>query len=145
MTDGDWYDDVVLPALLVAARSTYRTAIRKGLADAGFNDLPRRGGAVVGGIVRNGPAKFEDLRRGLLASDAFVAHLLDTLEDRGYVEQHNSGDDVEITVTDRGRAAAAATRAAIERVDAALAERVGADAVADARRVLGAIADLDPS
>jgi hypothetical protein len=46
--------EIVLPALLRAARGTYGAAIRDALAEAGCEDLPRNGSFVVGAISRTG-------------------------------------------------------------------------------------------
>ena len=48
-----------------------------------------------------------------------------------------------ISLTERGSDVAAVVRHAVEHVDAALAASLGADGVADLRRVLGGFVDLD--
>src|SRR6266566_8566963 len=48
-------DEVVIPALLRAARGTYAQAIRVRLAAAGFDDMPRNGPYVLGGMARLSP------------------------------------------------------------------------------------------
>ena len=65
---------------------------------------------------------------------------------RGYVERRPDDGDrrrMIITLTPRGEAAAAASHAAVDRVDALLAADVGPADIATVRRVLGRLADLD--
>jgi hypothetical protein len=50
----DMNDEIVIPALLRAARDTYGYAIREELAIGGFDDMPRNGSYVLGGIVNHG-------------------------------------------------------------------------------------------
>jgi hypothetical protein len=57
--------DVVVPALLRAARSCYGNAIRSSLALAGFEDVPRNGAYVLGGM-----AAAEAIRSAVTAVDA---------------------------------------------------------------------------
>ena len=52
--DAHWYDEVAIPALLRAARTTYGSAIREAMSEAGCDDVPRTGAFVIGGIARNG-------------------------------------------------------------------------------------------
>ena len=140
-----WYDEVVTPALVGSARRTYTLAMRRALLDAGFDDMPRRGMSVVGGIANNGDAPQEEFGRFLGVSKQAASQLVDVLVTRGYVER--SGDPADrrriiLSLTDRGRAAAAASAAAVARVDAAVARRCSAEDRAAARRVLGAMADI---
>ncbi|HVB94762.1 MAG TPA: MarR family transcriptional regulator [Acidimicrobiales bacterium] len=145
MSDGPpWDQDVVLPPLLGAARRTYTTAIRSALIDAGFDDVPRSGGAVLGRIARSG-RNLGDVAGELAVSKQAASQLIDTLVTRDYVERAPDPDDrrrVTVGLTDRGRAAAAVIRQAIERVDAALATRVGADDLARTRAVLRTIVEM---
>ena len=140
-----WYDEVVTPALVGSAHRTYRLAIRRALLDGGFDDLPRRGISVVGGIANNGDAPQEEFGRYLGVSKQAASQLVDALVTRGYVERATDPTDrrrVNLTLTDRGRAAAVASAAAVAKVDAAVARRCSADDRAAARRVLGAMADI---
>src|SRR6195952_4705813 len=82
-----WYDEVVMPALLESARTTYGMAIRRSLLDAGFDDVPRRGMGLVGGIARNGPAAQQDLTRFLTTSKQAASQLVDALVTRGYLDR----------------------------------------------------------
>jgi hypothetical protein len=139
--DHAWYDDIVMPALLETARRTYGAAIRRALHDAGFDDIPRRGMWIIGGIARNGPLDRTSWRRSGPSREARREQLVDTLLERGYVDAEGSGP---LRLTPRGESAAAASAAAVAKVDAALVEHASAADVATLRRVLGTLADLAP-
>ena len=62
----DEEDEVVIPALLRAARGSYAQAIRTHLEEAGFDDLPRNGGFVLGGMANHGGSA-ADMIRGIAA------------------------------------------------------------------------------
>ena len=145
MAESHWYDEIVMPALIADARRTYGLAIRRSFRENGFDDMPRRGAAVVGGIANNGAAPQQDFARFLGISKQTASQLLDNLVGLGYVERTPDADDrrrVLITLTDRGRAAAKASRSAVQLVDRALARRVSADDVAATRRVLGSLINI---
>ena len=140
-SEADWFDDVAFPALLRAARATYRAAIQEALAEAGCDDMPRNGAFVIGGIARTG-APLSDIVRDLGVSKQAAGQLVDTLVARGYLERSVAPEDrrrLTITLTERGRAAAAVIRSAVDRVDAELLARVGADHVARTRATLAAL------
>ncbi len=146
MTDAPWYETVVLPALLGAARRPYGVAIRRALARAGYDDMPRRGAFVVGGIARNGAVGQQRLEADMGVSKQAASQLIDTLVLRGYVERSPDAEDRRrtiITLTPRGEDAAVAIRGAVERVDRLLTDAVGPADIAVTRRMLGWLADLD--
>jgi DNA-binding MarR family transcriptional regulator len=131
-------DDIVLPALLRAARPAYGNAIRNALRDAGFEDVPKNGAYVIGAISRAG-APLANIIKGLGVSKQAAGQLIDTLVLRGYLEREVNDEDrrrLTMTLTPRGRAAAAVARKASESVDAKLRKRAGEKAVAEARKVL---------
>lgn len=139
-----WYQDVGLPPLLGAARRTYTAAIRAALTGAGFDDVPRSGASVLGRIARSG-RNLADVAGELAVSKQAASQLVDTLVTRGYVKRTPDPEDrrrVTVGLTERGRAAAAEIRQAVERVDAALATKVSHQDLARARAVLGAIAEM---
>lgn len=142
-----WYDDVVTPALLRSGSRAYGRAIRAACAAHGFDDMPRHGTWVVGGIANNGPLEgLGTVARGLGTSKQAVSQLVDALVLRGYVERVPATGDrrrVVVDLTERGRAAATATRAATDSVDAALAEKIGRPGVSRLRSALAALAELD--
>ncbi len=119
-------DDLVIPALLRAARGAYGVAIGKRLAAASFDDLPRNGPFILGGMGNHGVAA-GDLVRQLGVSKQAAGQLIDTLVLRGYLERQANPDDrrrVTIELTDRGRAAATEVRAGVEDVDRELAAQL---------------------
>lgn len=143
----DLHDEVVLPVLLAAARRTYGSAIRRALAAAGFDDMPRAGARVVGGIARYGNAQLSDVAASHTISKQAVSQLVDTLVARGYVVRLPDETDrrrLMIALTDRGAAAAEEIRASVAAVDAAFEQAVGAEEVARVRAALGALIRLEP-
>jgi DNA-binding MarR family transcriptional regulator len=144
MRAADRYDDIALPALLRAARTTYGSAIRASLVAIGCDDVPRNGAFVLGAIARKG-APLGDVIRGLGVSKQAGGQVVDTLVVRGYLDRAPDPDDrrrLTVALTERGKVAAAATRKAVDRVDAELAARVDAEHIAHTRATLGALIDL---
>jgi DNA-binding MarR family transcriptional regulator len=141
-----WHADVATPALLRHARNTYGAAMRGALARAGYDDVPHNGMYVIGGLALGaGGVPLGKLVRELRISKQAAGQLVDTLVMRGYLDRTMDPDDrrkLNITLTERGRAAAGVQAAARERVDAALAARVGAEDVERMRRALAALVDL---
>jgi DNA-binding MarR family transcriptional regulator len=137
-------DDVPIPALLRASRGAYGHAIRRRLAEAGFDDLPRNGPYVLGGMAndRGTPGQ---LVRELGVSKQATGQLIDTLVVRGYLDRHADPDDrrrLVIELTPRGRAAAGAVREAVETVDAELAGRITPSQLAGLRAGLVALTEI---
>jgi DNA-binding MarR family transcriptional regulator len=144
MVDEIKADDVVIPALIRAARGTYSRAIHERLANAGFDDVPLSGPYVLGGMANHGIAS-EDLIRGLQVSKQAASQLIDTLVIRGYLDRRANPDDrrrVTLELTDRGRGAAAAVQAGVQAVDAELLQMIGAQGVASLREGLIALIDV---
>jgi DNA-binding MarR family transcriptional regulator len=144
MTTRETADDVVLPALLRAARNPYTYAVRIRLASGGFDDMPRNGPFVLGGMANRGGSA-GDLIRQLGVSKQAASQLIDTLVLRGYLQRQTNPDDrrrMTIELTDRGRAAAGAVRAGVESVDAELAERLAPDELAGLRAGLVVLIDI---
>lgn len=141
-----WHAGVVTPALLRHARNTYGAAMRGALAAAGYDDVPRNGMYVIGGLaLGGGDVPLGQLVRELRISKQAAGQLVDTLVMRGYLERAVDPEDrrkLNITLTERGRAAAATQAIARERVDADLAARVGPADVEIMRRSLAALIDI---
>ncbi|MBN9624272.1 MAG: MarR family transcriptional regulator, partial [Actinobacteria bacterium] len=80
-----WYEELVLPVLLGAGRMTYGRAIRQGYADAGFDDIPKLGPRLLGGIRRNGSAvgSVGNVAKDFGISKQAASKLVDTLVIRG--------------------------------------------------------------
>lgn len=136
--------DISLPALLRGARGAFAAAIRPALAESGYGDIPGNGLFVIGAIARAG-APLSRIIGHLGVSKQAAGQLVDTLVLRGYLEREVDAEDrrrLTIRLSERGRAAAGIARATIERIEAELVERAGAEAVRHARQVLLALIEL---
>ena len=134
-------EEVVIPALLRAARGSYSHAIGVRLAEAGFEDLPRNGGFVLGGMSYHGGSAV-DMIRGLGVTKQAASQLIDTLVLRGYLTRRLNPDDrrrMTIELTERGRGAAAAVRAGVKAIDAELAQMLTEAEMAGLRAGLTAL------
>jgi DNA-binding MarR family transcriptional regulator len=140
------FDDVVLPALLRHARVTYGAAMRLALEQAGYDDVPKNGLYVIGGLALNSDEiPLSQLIRELRVTKQAAGQLVDTLVLRGYLERTMDPDDrrkLSINLTVRGRAAAAVQAKAREKIDAELLARVGEENVKRTRRTLAALIDI---
>jgi DNA-binding MarR family transcriptional regulator len=135
-----------MPALLRHARSAYGAAMRRALEDAGYPDLPKNGLYVIGGLALGaGDVPLAALIRDLRISKQAAGQLVDTLVGRGYLARTVDEQDrrrLIVTLTDRGRAAAATQAAARERLDAELLAKVGPHCVQQTRVALAALAGM---
>jgi DNA-binding MarR family transcriptional regulator len=138
-----WYEDVVLPALMRHARNTYGVAMRRALDEAGYDDVPKNGLYVIGGLAMGTQGiPLGQLIRELRISKQAAGQLVDTLVTRGYLERAVDPEDrrkLTVTLSERGRAAAAAQASGREKVDAALMAIVGGDDIQRTRRTLAAL------
>jgi DNA-binding MarR family transcriptional regulator len=141
-----WYEDVALPALLRHARNTYGVAMRCALDEAGYDDVPKNGLYVIGGLAKGeGAIPLGQLIQELRISKQAAGQLVDTLVTRGYLERAVDPEDrrkLTIMLSERGRAAAAAQTAGREKVDSALLARVGNDDFRRTKRTLAALIDI---
>lgn len=147
MTDTHpWYEDVVLPALLRHARTTYGAAMRRALDESGYDDIPGNGLYVIGGMaLEAADLPLGDLIKQLRISKQAAGQLVDTLVTRGYIERSIDKDGrrkLTVTLTERGKAAAAIQSEAREKVDAELLASVGAEDVSRTRRTLAVLIDI---
>jgi DNA-binding MarR family transcriptional regulator len=136
--------EVVIPALLRFARGSYAQAVSARLAAAGFDDLPRNGSFVLGGMVRES-ASAADMIIGLGVSKQAASQLIDTLVVRGYLTREVDPEDrrrMTISLTDRGRSATLATRAAVDSIDAQLAAMITPAELAGLRAGLTALGQI---
>jgi len=137
---------VPLPALLRHARNAYGSAMRRALEQAGYDDIPKNGLYLIGGLALGaGDVPLAALIRDLRISKQAAGQLVDTLVSRGYLHRTTDEQDrrrLLITLTERGHAAFAIQSAARERVDAALLAKVGSKCVAQARIALAALTDM---
>jgi DNA-binding MarR family transcriptional regulator len=139
-------EEIVMPALLRHARTTYGKAMRRALAEAGYDDMPRNGMYVIGGLALGaGDVPLGQLVKELGVSKQAAGQLVDTLVLRGYLYRAEDADDrrkLTITLTERGKAAAAAQAVARKKIDAELVARVGQENVNRTRKTLAALIDL---
>jgi DNA-binding MarR family transcriptional regulator len=147
MTDSkQWYDEIAIPALLRHARTTYGTAMRRALIAAGYDDIPKNGLYVIGGLALGaGGLPLGQLVRELGVSKQAAGQLVDVLVLRGYLERTVDASDrrkLTVTITERGRAAAAVQAAARQKIDERLLDAVGAEDVGRTRRTLAALANM---
>lgn len=146
MEDRPWYDDVVFPALLRHARTTYGKAMRGALEEAGYDDIPSNGLYIIGGLaLDNRDIPLRQLVRELGITKQGAGQLVDALVMRGYLSRSIDESDrrqLIVTLTERGRAAAKVQAEVRERIDAELLERVGDADVKAARRALGTLIDM---
>ena len=146
MTDKPWYEDVVMPALLRHARSAYGATMRRALAEQGHDDIPANGLYVIGGLaMSDGEAPLGGLIRSLGISKQGAGQLVDALVLRGYLERRPDETDrrkLTVTLTEKGRDAAAIQAMARMSIDAELFDAVGADDLSRTRRTLAVLADI---
>jgi len=141
-----WFEAAVLPALLRHARTTYGVAMREALAKAGYDDVPKNGLYVIGGMALDtGAVPLAELIEDLSLSKQAAGQLVDTLVARGYLARAEDPDDrrrLIISLTERGRAAATAQAVARKKIDAELLARVGQEAVRHTRQALAALIEI---
>ena len=89
-----WYEEIVVPALLRHARMTYGRAMRQALAAAGYDDIPRNGLYVIGGLALGGSTvPLSVLIKELGVSKQGAGQLVDTLVLRGYLERVEDAEE----------------------------------------------------
>ena len=137
-----WYDTAAFPALLRAARATYASAIHRAQLATGFDDIPRNGTFVIG-VVARAEAPLSEVILELGLSKQAAGQLVDTLVLRGYLDRTTDTEDrrrLTVSLTERGRAVAAVTRAAIEHLDTDILACAGDEHVGHTRKTLAIIA-----
>lgn len=141
-----WHDQIAIPALLRHARSTYGRAMRRSLAEAGYDDIPANGLYIIGGLaLGDGGVPIGQLVRELGVTKQAAGQLVDALVLRGYLDRQADPEDrrkLIVTLTERGRAAAEAQTAGRNRIDAELLACVGQGDISAARRTLGALVEI---
>jgi DNA-binding MarR family transcriptional regulator len=141
MSEEPWWTNIVLPALLRHARTTYGNAMRAALAEADCDDVPRNGLFVIGAMA-GGETPLADVIRAMGVSKQTAGQLVDTLVLRGYLERAVDPNDrrrLTVKLTERGEAAAAAQAVARQRIDDELTARIGAEKVLHGREMLGTL------
>ncbi len=145
--EAKWWEELALPVLLAEGRGTYGRAIRGGYAEAGFDDIPKLGPRLLGGILRNGGTvgSASKVGRDFGISKQAASKLIDILVIRGYVDRGVDPEDrrkLSLELTERGRAAAEVSWEATDRVDRELEASVGAGAIRQMRATVGALITL---
>lgn len=144
-----WFEEIAMPALLRHARSTYGVAMRRALEEAGYEDIPRNGMYVIGGMAFGAEGvPLGQLVKELGVSKQAAGQLVDTLVLRGYIDRTMDATDrrkLTVTLTERGRAAAAIQGEVMRKIDAELAARVGKEKVLSARQVLAELIGIGHS
>jgi DNA-binding MarR family transcriptional regulator len=137
-------EDEEILVLLVRAHGGYGNTISAHLAAAGFDDLPRSGPFVLGGMAGHRGSAVEMIR-SLGVTRQAASQLIDTLVLRGYLSREINPEDrrrMNIVLTERGRAAAAAIRAGIDQVEAELARMLTPADLAGLRAGLAALGQI---
>lgn len=143
--EDDWFQQISMPALLRHARATYGTAMRGALADAGYDDIPGNGLYVIGAMSLGRDIPLGDIIDDLGISKQAAGQLIDTLVARGYLVRAVDEADrrkLNVTLTERGVAAAAAQSAGRQTIDEALLACIGAEDISRTRRTLAALTQL---
>jgi DNA-binding MarR family transcriptional regulator len=120
-----------VPQLMRQARDVYRDAVRHALETTGCDDIPRNAVFVLAGLDHRSPepafSSQADVVASLGLSKQAASQLVDTLVLRQYVERRNDPVDrrrMEVRLTSRGRRAAIASQAAIDAIDATIAQLI---------------------
>ena len=142
MTDGAWLDTVSIPYLLRHAGSTYGAAMRNALESRGYDDIPRNGLYVIGGLAQANNIQLAKIIDDLELSKQAAGHLVDTLVARGYLERQVDPQDrrrLIVSLTERGRDAAHIQKLAREEIDLRLGEKTGRSGLSALRKLLAAV------
>lgn len=143
--DPDGFEDVPLSALMQKARQTYLRAAEREQRRVGCEDLTPTGSTIVSTMLW-ADASLEAVVRWMGVSKQAVSQTVDLLVERGYlVRTQDRGDrrKVRLQLTDRGRRAGAATRDAIDRLDARLLRALGRRRITATRSTLVALVHFD--
>jgi DNA-binding MarR family transcriptional regulator len=144
--DKPWFETIAMPALLRHARAAYGTAMRRALAAAGYEDIPKNGLYVIGGLAMGaGGVPLGQLVKELGVSKQTAGQLVDTLVLRGYLERKMDEDDrrrLTVTLAARGIAAAAVQGEAVKKIDTELLARASAEDILRTRRTLAALIEI---
>ena len=145
-TKSPWYETIVLPALLRHSRTVYGKAMRQALEEAGYDDMPKNGMYVIGGLAMGaGGVPLSVLVKELGVTKQAAGQLVDTLVLRGYLQREEDPEDrrkLSITLTKRGETAATAQHAARENIDEQLLARVGRENLLRTRKTLAALVGI---
>jgi DNA-binding MarR family transcriptional regulator len=133
-------------ALLRHARTAYAASMRNALTRAGYDDIPKNGLYVIGGLALQAKGhRLSELIEELLLSKQAAGQLVDTLVVRGYLVRDVDDEDrrrLKIRLAGRGRAAAKVLANASAAIDAELLALVGPKHLEYTRRTLSALAAI---
>ena len=118
--------------------------MRTALDAAGYEDIPKTGLYVIGALALEETPLAQIIRELGMTKQA-AGQLVDALVLRGYLTREVDAQDrrrLTVTLTERGRAAAATQTTARETIDGELMTRMGAEKVRHAREVLAALIDI---
>ena len=120
--------------------------MRAALRGAGYDDIPKNGLYVIGGLARRaGAHPLSRLIQDLRLSKQAAGQLVDTLVTQGYLKREVDELDrrrLTIGLTERGRAAAKVLSVAGATVDEELLSRAGAKDFERMRRALLILAEI---
>jgi DNA-binding MarR family transcriptional regulator len=133
-----------LGSALRSALAGYRRRVDSELAAAGFADRRFPEGRVL--LMCSGPGQttISDVGRGLGITRQGASKIVAGLRERGYVDVTASADDARekiLTLTPRAVEYLAALRRAATEIERRLSEEIGAEAVEQLFRLLGALSD----
>lgn len=119
--------------------------MRRALAEEGYDDIPKNGMYLIGGMAGTQAIPLGQLVKELGVSKQVASQLVDALVIRGYLKRAEDPEDrrkSNLTLTERGRAAAKVQAIARENIDTQLLARVGQENISRTRRTLAALIDL---
>jgi len=135
-------DEIPLPGLLDMASEALFAAFRVELVEAGYGDIRPTHGCVFRFVHEDG-MRLTELAAFAGMTKQSIGEIVDDLADRGYVERFPDPDDRRaklIRLTAKGEEAQAIGRSLFAKLERRLAERHGADRVAEMRELLEEIA-----
>jgi DNA-binding MarR family transcriptional regulator len=120
--------------------------MRRALAAAGYDDIPKNGLYLIGGMAfQSQDMPLGNLVRDLRVTKQAAGQLVDTLVTRGYLQRAVDEQDrrkLTVTLTARGRAAAVVQTEARKKIDAELLARARPNEVNITRRTLAALVEI---
>lgn len=144
--DPSGLDAISIPYLLRHAGGAYARAMREALEAAGYDDIPKNGLYVIGGLASQTRAlPLAEIIDDLGLSKQAAGQLVDAMVARGYLERRTDPEDrrrLIVSLTGRGRDAARLQTGARRSIDQALAERTSEVGLSTLRGMLAAIIGL---
>lgn len=133
------YGDRSTAALLTALFERMNREIVSGVVAAGFDDVRPAHGSVMSSLVHEDGLRASELAAQASMTAQSMGELIDDLEVKGYVERRPDPADrraKRVFLTERGRAAAAASGDAVRAQEADIGGRLGAEGYARLRQLL---------